>query len=325
MPLRANRVDRVHGHNLSILQFIQPTFFLFLVAAAIAPVALLIGCDALAQTSISISPRGSQSAFPGMLTKPPGEGPFPAVVIMHDCTGLGAPSSGAPARWAETLLAAGYVVLTPDSYSTRGFADGICNAIGPQLWLVGNPARVSDAFAAIDVLAQLPYVNPQQIALLGSAAGATTTLMVIGLERRPRGPRFAAGIALHPSCANPYRGWSMNRRYGNFGPASHQFGSYTPNAPALILVGEKDDWTPADDCKRLVAASDKTSYQIELKTYAGAPHLFDSTLPVSFDEKRVNFNNARNGQGATAGADAVAWSAAVKDVTAFLAKYLKSR
>ena len=36
---------------------------------------------------------------------PDGEGPFPAVVIMHDCSGLGPFSSGAPGRWARELLA----------------------------------------------------------------------------------------------------------------------------------------------------------------------------------------------------------------------------
>src|ERR1700731_4728118 len=64
--------------------------------------------------------------LPFTLTKPAGDGPFPAVVLLHDCSGLGAHGSGAPARWARELGGHGYVTLWPDSFSTRGVPDGVC-------------------------------------------------------------------------------------------------------------------------------------------------------------------------------------------------------
>ena len=39
------------------------------------------------------------------ISKPDGPGPFPAVVIVHDCSGLGPRSSGAPGRWARSWSA----------------------------------------------------------------------------------------------------------------------------------------------------------------------------------------------------------------------------
>ena len=45
--------------------------------------------------------NGAAEQIPAALMKPDGPGPFPAVVIMHDCSGLGPRSSGAPDRWAR--------------------------------------------------------------------------------------------------------------------------------------------------------------------------------------------------------------------------------
>jgi dienelactone hydrolase len=54
-------------------------------------------------------------------------------------------------------------------------------------------------------------------------------------------------------------------------------------ARALILIGEKDDWTPADDCRRLVEGEDEIGMSrergdgpsIRLIVYPGAYHSFD--------------------------------------------------
>ena len=59
------------------------------------------------------APNGALEQIPATVSKPDGPGPFPAVVIMHDCSGLGPTSSGAPDRWARELVERGYVVRPP--------------------------------------------------------------------------------------------------------------------------------------------------------------------------------------------------------------------
>src|SRR2546427_12440773 len=89
----------------------------------------VVGGCAGATSGLSITPttrNGSSEQIPATLSKPDGPGPFPAVVIMHDCSGLGPRSSGAPDRWAKELLARRYVVVLPDSFTTRGHPDGVC-------------------------------------------------------------------------------------------------------------------------------------------------------------------------------------------------------
>jgi dienelactone hydrolase len=43
-------------------------------------------------------------------------------------------------------------------------------------------------------------------------------------------------------------------------------------APALILIGEADDWTPADRCRLIVAHARPDGAPITLTVYPGAHH-----------------------------------------------------
>src|SRR5438094_8590336 len=86
-------------------------------------VALLAGCTVVPPPAPEIP---QVTSIPIRIDKPDGAGPFAAIVILHDCSGLGPRSSGAPARWAKTLVAQGYVVAIPDSFSTHGFPAGVC-------------------------------------------------------------------------------------------------------------------------------------------------------------------------------------------------------
>src|SRR5688572_16275948 len=85
----------------------------------------------LASSAVAAAQLGPDQ-IPAQVLKPEGPGPFPAVVIAHDCSGLGPKSSGTPARWAAELVGLGYVVILPDSFSTRGFPHGVCTDPSPR-------------------------------------------------------------------------------------------------------------------------------------------------------------------------------------------------
>ena len=122
------------------------------------------------------TPTGAPEKIPAQLLKPAGTGPFPAIVIMHDCSGVGPRSSGAPERWGNEFVAWGYVVLIPDSFSTRGFPRGVCTDLSPGRLEVGPPRRVSDAYAALAYVRTLPYVDGASVGLMGGSHGGATTL-----------------------------------------------------------------------------------------------------------------------------------------------------
>ena len=254
------------------------------------------------------APGQPTEQIPATLTRPDGPGPFPAVVIMHDCSGLGPQSSGAPGRWAEELRARGYVVLVPDSFTTRGHPAGVCVNPAPSRNDVSPARRVHDAYAALAYLRTLPYVDGRRVGLMGGSHGGSTTLATMA-TRTEQG--FAAAVALYPSCAPGRRGWQVDAS-----------GVYRTAAPVLILIGERDDWTPAAPCVTLAEEAQKVNQPVAIKVYPGAHHSFDSDRPVRFRADRVNAN-APGGRGATTGGDPRAWEDSIREVTAFFARHLR--
>ena len=264
------------------------------------------------------APENTPASIPIKVLKPDGAGPFPAVVILHDCSGLGPRSSGAPGRWANELLRRGYVVVIPDSFSTRGHADGVCTNPSPSRNEVSPSRRVRDAYEALAYARSLPYVDGARVGVMGGSHGGSTTLATMvapqsALEPFAQEKRagFAAAIALYPGCGF---------RYGDWRPGTA--GVYKSAAPLLILVGEKDDWTPAEPCRQLAGRSRDAGYPVAIKVYPGAHHSFDSDRPMRYVEARVNVN-APGGRGATTGGNPEAWADSIREVTAFFDRHLR--
>lgn len=274
------------------------------------------------------TPNGVLEQIPATVLKPDGPGPFPAVVIMHDCSGLGPRSSGAPDRWARELMGRGYVIMIPDSFTTRGHAGGVCTDPSPSRAAVSPFRRVRDAYAALAYVRTLPYVDGSRVGLMGGSHGGSTTLAsmvapesdreLLAHEKRAG---FAAAVALYPGCDARLGGWRVARQSGSSGPITDYIGVYKPISPLLILIGENDDWTPAEPCRKLTEAAQQASYPVRIKIYPGAHHSFDSDRPVRYIGERVNANSA-TGRGATTGGDPKAWADSIREVVAFFGQYL---
>src|ERR1044071_6316832 len=147
-------VARTHTRTVRVI-----TILLFLVGRA--------GAD---RTSTgSPASHGSLPQIPVKLLKPNGTGPFPAIVIMHDCSGLGPRSSGAPLRWGRELQKQGYIVVIPDSFSTRGHGDGVCTDPSPSRAEVSPFRRVNDAYAALAYVRSLSYADGRHVGLMGGS------------------------------------------------------------------------------------------------------------------------------------------------------------
>lgn len=217
----------------------------------------------------------------GYLTRPPGEGPFPAVVVLHGCTGL---FPGVRKTWSERLSSWGYVVLFVDSFSTRGIHE-TCDHRG----LLAD--RVYDAYGALEFLSKLSFVDPRRIALSGSSAGGTTTLEAVqagGAERLMQ-RKFKAAIAYYPNCSAANGDMSV---------------------PTLILIGELDDWTPAQNCQQMMAERSREGGAVQLEVFKGARHGFASPgLKTGIEAygHRMEYNAAAADQ-------------SINDVRAFLKK-----
>jgi len=270
---------------------------------------LLTGCGAIttAGTAETRAPSAAPDRIPISVTRPSGDGPFPAVVIMHDCSGLGPTSSHAPERWERELSAHGYVIVMPDSFTPRGFPNGVCTDPSPARGFVAPSRRAYDAYAALTRARSLPYVDGRRVGLMGGSHGGSTTLST--LVTPAGGPGFAAAVALYPACRVRLGGWNGVS------------GLYQPSAPLLILIGALDDWTPAEPCRQMVDASRAGGFPVAIKIYPGAHHSFDSGNPVRYIGTRIN-PNASGGRGATTGGNAEAWADSIREVLAFFDQHL---
>lgn len=181
----------------------------------------------------------------GYLTKPKGDGPFPAVVLLHSCLGLRADRGAI----ASTLAGWGYASLFVDDFGTRGIRETCA---------VDFPEGLSDAFGALAFIGGLPYVDRTRIVAVGYSQGADTALRIAASGRAaafaiPDGLRFKAAAAFYPPCENQagVRLW----------------------LPTLILVGAADTVTPAAACEQLASAQPGTD--VKVVVYPGAGHVFD--------------------------------------------------
>ncbi len=187
----------------------------------------------------------AQAGIRGYLAKPAGKGPFPAVVLLHNCLGLPANRSA-----IESEIAAwGYVALFVDDFAPRRLKE-TCT--------VDFPEGVADAYGALAFLSKLPYVDASRIAAVGYSQGADTALTIASGRlasafAAPDGARFRATAAFYPPCAN-------------------QSGARM-EMPTLIVVGGADEVTPAADCERLAGGQ---SDHVRLVVYPGAAHGFDA-------------------------------------------------
>ena len=132
---------------------------------------------------------------------------------------------------------------------------------------------------------------------------------------------FAAAVALYPNCAIRLGSWRAESRAGTNGPTLSYVGAYKAVAPLLILIGENDDWTPAEPCRKLTDASVQEGYPVAIKIYPGAHHSFDSDNPVRHVAARIN-TNSPTGRGATTGGDPKAWADSIREVIAFFGRHL---
>jgi len=282
--------------------------------AALAGVLLLAmaACQTTKQTpkvDASLLPNrvsivsGDGSRISGYLFRPAANGPRPAIVMLHGCSGLLGASGRLKSRetaWRDIFLAEGYVVLLPDSFTERGHRT-ICRVRLADRPIEPDRERPHDAYAALRWLQAQRFVRADRIALLGWSNGAMTMLWTVraGAPQRPGSLMhdFRAAVGFYPGCI----------KLGRSTPR------YAAVVPTLLQVGGADDWTWPKPCVELVAgAAVGGGAKMDIDVYEGAVHSFDTpnsrrrTITVSGD-RRVEI-----------GADRVARQKAVRRVLAYL-------
>jgi dienelactone hydrolase len=271
-----------------------------LLAVGLAAVLALAAPMASAEQVLIPAPDGV--ALVGHWMPRPGGGHGPAVVALHGCGGLFDRTGTAFDRrfsdYVERLHRAGFHVLLPDSFGSRG-SGPICTVPNGERSITVETRR-GDALAAIDWLASRPEVDSRRIVILGWSHGATTTLSALNAARPAHARNVVAAIVFYPGCS------ALLKQ------------PFDLRVPTLMLLGEKDDWTPPQSCVRLVERlrQAQPAAEVEVHVYADSHHGFDSTRPVRF---RPNVPNGASREGVHSGGNPAARTAALRELDAFLA------
>jgi dienelactone hydrolase len=269
-------------HNKLILQR-----YIIAVALMVGFTFQVVFAETVIFQSTSKGKDGKPIKLTGILTKPEGNGPFPAVILLHGCSGV-EDGKVRNEAWSNRLVKWGYVTLQVDSFGPRNISN-ICTD-DFELFAM-SLIRTQDAYDAKVFLAGFPFVDLNRIGVLGWSHGGWTSLNVASRQIKPQDSEtaFKAAVAFYPYC---------EMVPNNF------------NAPLLILIGEWDDWAKAKSCSEMIQ-SKPTKPEIILKIYPGAYHDFDWE---GVDEIYVGHRMLY---------DPIATQDAIIQVKSFLAKHLK--
>jgi dienelactone hydrolase len=173
-------------------------------------------------------------AISGALFKPAGAGPFPAVVYLIGCAGLDPPPIRAQLKTdIDHMLAKGMAILIVDSFTPRNEPEGVCANLDGEKAMQYFTRGGNDALAAVAVLKAMPEIDAKRIFLVGFSLGAISSLQAIDSKNAASRDGGVAGVvAYYPFC----------------------YDGVDPTVRTLVLIGEKDDWTPAAPCQAVSPA-----------------------------------------------------------------------
>lgn len=201
--------------------------------------------------SLAVFPDATPATLHGLLTRPDGEGKFPAVVLLPACGGMSQPITH---TWPEFFAGLGYVTLSVDSTGSRGLRN--CAPVLHDRTLRRSVA--GDAHGALSFLAHTGFVDPGRVAVMGFSFGAIMITYISARDiRTPEGLTFRAAVNFYGHCSlrkpeDPvYRG--------------------SPRYPWLIVNGGNERPVMIDSCRKL---QDKPG--VTVKVIDGAFHAWDN-------------------------------------------------
>lgn len=188
----------------------------------------------------------------GTLMLPQGTASLPAVVVAH---GSGGVRYEREFTWARWLVAQGYAAFVVDSFTPRRISQTATDQSR-----LPTAANVADALAALKLLATHPRIDPARIAVIGFSKGGQVALYTslepyrAAVIKDPK-LKFAAHIALYPYCND----W--------------QISEHLTGAPVLMLLGGRDDYTPAKPLRtKLMDQISRLGFQQQRITMLGQQH-----------------------------------------------------
>ncbi|MEU5911372.1 dienelactone hydrolase family protein [Micromonospora sp. NPDC047527] len=213
------------------------------------------------------------------LTRPDGDGPFPAVLLFMDAFG----PRPRLVEMAERIAARGYLVLTPHLLYRAGRAPladlsrlgdpaqrgAIIEKVMPLIRALTADVINRDTAAYLDFLAARDDVRPGPVAITGYCMGGTNALLAI--EAHP--DRIAAAASFHGG------------RIVTDAPDSPHLGVGSITGEVYFGHAEADQSMTPEQIATLEKALDAAGVRYGSEVYAGAHHGYTMADTPAYDEQ----------------------------------------
>lgn len=198
--------------------------------------------------------------------KPEGDGPHPAVLLLHTCAAVDFDPQHMR-YWVRQALERGYVAFVVDSWTQRGIAE-ICRSRPPGFIPIHLMVRSRDAYEALSHLAKFKFVDASRVAAIGFSNGGRTSYLLgssaIAEMYAVEGGRFAATAAVYGQCFNRELGATFLRP--------------DVNRPLLSLLGERDEDGNPEDCIPRLQELKSRGVVVDWHVFPGAGHAWDQQI-----------------------------------------------
>ena len=202
---------------------------------------------AVAADGKQVSYKSGDETVNGMLYEPGGNGPFPAVVVIHEWWGL----NDWVKEQAQKLSQHGYVTLAVDLY--RGKVAATPDEAHELMRGVPQDRAIRDLLAAANYLRSLKNVKPDKVGSIGWCMGGGYSL-----DLAVNDPRLAAAVI----------------NYGHLATEPETLKKI--NAPIFGLFGGQDKGIPVDSVQAFAAALKKLGKKVDVTVYPEAGHAFQN-------------------------------------------------
>jgi len=164
----------------------------------------------------------------------------------------------------------GLATFELNSFKSRGIESTVGNQ--DEITIA---AMVLDAYKAFEKLSSHTNIDKDKVSITGWSLGGGVALFSGWLPLKNainKDLKFASHLAFYPPCFIEPEDLSFTQ------------------SPIHILIGEVDNWTPAQPCSKLVEKlSGKAN--IDITVYKDSHHGFDRESPVEINENGYSFKN----------------------------------
>ena len=164
------------------------------------------------------------------------------------------------------------------TFELQSFASReIKSTVGTQVE-VTTAMMILDSYKAFETLANHPSIDRNKVAITGWSLGGGVTLFSAWSplkEAINTDLKFAAHLSYYPPCIVE--------------PSILEFS----DVPIHLLVGELDDWVPADACVDLVSKMKNNGANVNITVYPDSHHSFDREHPPEIAKNGYKLKDCR--------------------------------